>query len=39
MWLAGVLEDPTVRPPTHAPDKQEMAVLRAAVRQADLLVR
>jgi 4-hydroxy-tetrahydrodipicolinate synthase len=37
MYLAGVLDAPTVRPPTHAPTEQEMAVLRAAVTQAGLL--
>lgn len=39
MWLAGVLERPTVRPPTEAPSEAEMAVLRAAVAQAGLLKR
>jgi 4-hydroxy-tetrahydrodipicolinate synthase len=39
MYLAGVLEDATVRPPTHAPVEHEMAVLRAAVAQAGLLKR
>ena len=39
MYLAGVLEDPTVRPPTYAPAEQEMAALRAAVAQAGLLKR
>ena len=39
MYLAGVLEDATVRPPTHAPAEHEMAVLRAAVAQAGLLKR
>ncbi len=39
MYLAGVLDVPTVRPPTHAPSEQEMAVLRAAVAQAGLLKR
>ena len=39
MYLAGVLEAATVRPPTAAPDAHEMEVLRAAVRQAGLLVR
>jgi 4-hydroxy-tetrahydrodipicolinate synthase len=34
-----VLDDATVRPPTHAPDAGEMAVLREAVRQAGLLRR
>ncbi len=39
MYLAGVLDDATVRPPTHAPNPQEMAALRAAVAQANLLKR
>lgn len=39
MWLAGVIEDPTVRPPTEAPSAAEMQVLRAAVAQAGLLRR
>jgi 4-hydroxy-tetrahydrodipicolinate synthase len=39
MYLAGVLTDHTVRPPTHAPNEQEMAVLRSAVSQAGLLKR
>jgi 4-hydroxy-tetrahydrodipicolinate synthase len=39
MYLAGVLDDATVRPPTHAPNQQEMAALRAAVAQANLLAR
>jgi len=39
MYLAGVLDDATVRPPTEAPDAREMAALRAAVEQAGLLRR
>ncbi len=39
MYLAGVLDEATVRPPTEAPDAREMAALRAAVEQAGLLRR
>ena len=39
MYLAGVLDAPTVRPPTEAPSEQEMAALRDAVRNAGLLKR
>jgi 4-hydroxy-tetrahydrodipicolinate synthase len=39
MWLAGVIDSPTVRPPTEAPTEAEMAALRAAVAQAGLLKR
>ncbi len=39
MYLAGVLDAPTVRPPTEAPDEQEIARLRAAVANAGLLRR
>jgi 4-hydroxy-tetrahydrodipicolinate synthase len=39
MYLAGVLDSPTVRPPTEAPNEAEMAALRAAVAQAGLLKR
>jgi 4-hydroxy-tetrahydrodipicolinate synthase len=39
MYLAGVLDAPTVRPPTEAPNEAEMAALRAAVAQAGLLKR
>lgn len=39
MWLAGVIDDATVRPPTEAPNDAEMQVLRAAVAQAGLLRR
>ncbi len=36
MFLAGVLSDPTVRPPTEAPNANEMEVLREAVKHAGL---
>jgi 4-hydroxy-tetrahydrodipicolinate synthase len=39
MYLAGVLADPTVRPPTERPDRREMDALKSATRQAGLLVR
>ena len=39
MYLAGVLDSATVRPPTELPNAQEMAALRAAVSQAGLLKR
>ena len=39
MYLAGVIDDATVRPPTEAPNESEMAALRAAVAQAGLLKR
>jgi len=39
MYLAGVLENATVRPPTEAPDDQEMQALRSALSQAGLLSR
>ena len=39
MYLAGVLDRPTVRPPTEAPNEAEMAALRAAVANAGLLKR
>ena len=39
MYLAGVIESPTVRPPTEAPNEKEMAALRAAVANAGLLKR
>lgn len=39
MYLAGVIDDPTVRPPTEAPDENETRILREAVRQAGLLKR
>lgn len=39
MYLAGVLEDATVRPPTEAPNEEEVQALRAALQQAGLLKR
>ncbi|BEP51627.1 MULTISPECIES: dihydrodipicolinate synthase family protein [Variovorax] len=36
MYLAGVLDNATVRPPTEAPNAREMDALRAAVAQAGL---
>jgi 4-hydroxy-tetrahydrodipicolinate synthase len=39
MYLAGVIDAPTVRPPTEAPNAKEMEALRAAVQQAGLLKR
>lgn len=39
MYLAGVLADATVRPPTEAPDRREMDALKAATLQAGLLAR
>ena len=39
MYLAGVIDDATVRPPTEAPDAEEMEALRAAVKRAGLLKR
>ena len=39
MYLAGVLDAPTVRPPTEAPTEAETQALRAAVAQAGLLKR
>lgn len=36
MYLAGLLERPTVRPPTEAPSAAEMDALRAALRNAGL---
>ena len=39
MYLAGILDAPTVRPPTEAPNEAEMAALRAAVANAGLLKR
>jgi 4-hydroxy-tetrahydrodipicolinate synthase len=37
MYLAGVIDSPTVRPPTEAPGEREMQALRAALAQAGLL--
>lgn len=39
MYLAGVLEDATVRPPTEAPGDADMTALRAALSNANLLAR
>lgn len=39
MYLAGVLDNLVVRPPTELPNANEMAALRAAVAQAGLLKR
>ncbi|MDE2369887.1 MAG: dihydrodipicolinate synthase family protein [Burkholderiales bacterium] len=39
MYLAGVIDDATPRPPTEAPTDAEMAALRAALRNANLLKR
>ena len=39
MYLAGVIDDPTVRPPTEAPTDTEMTQLRAALAGAGLLKR
>ncbi|WP_062191960.1 dihydrodipicolinate synthase family protein [Caldimonas taiwanensis] len=39
MWLAGILDNPRVRPPTEAPDEAEIHALRAALAQAGLLKR
>ncbi|WP_211455740.1 dihydrodipicolinate synthase family protein [Comamonas sp. PE63] len=39
MYLAGVIDDAIVRPPTEAPNEKETAALRAAVAQAGLLKR
>ncbi|WP_368930694.1 dihydrodipicolinate synthase family protein [Achromobacter xylosoxidans] len=39
MYLAGVLESTTVRPPTEAPGAADMQALRAALAKAELLAR
>jgi 4-hydroxy-tetrahydrodipicolinate synthase len=39
MYLAGVIDSPTVRPPTEAPNDQEMQALRAALDNAGLRQR
>lgn len=39
MYLAGVLDAPTVRPPTEPPSDEELAALRRAVANAGLLKR
>lgn len=39
MYLAGVIDDPTPRPPTEKPSDAEMQALRAALERVDLLKR
>ena len=39
MYLAGVIDTPTVRPPTEMPSDAETNQLRAAVANAGLLKR
>ena len=39
MYLAGVIEDPTVRPPTEAPTAADNEALRVGLRKAGLLKR
>jgi 4-hydroxy-tetrahydrodipicolinate synthase len=39
MYLAGVIDAPTVRAPTEAPNEAELAALRAALANAGLLKR
>jgi 4-hydroxy-tetrahydrodipicolinate synthase len=39
MYLAGVIDSPTVRPPTEAPNDNEMQALRAALDNAGLRKR
>ena len=39
MWLAGVIDSPTVRPPTEAPTEAELQALRDALTGAGLLKR
>ena len=39
MYLAGVIVNPTMRPPTEAPSEAEMQALRAALAHAGLLKR
>jgi 4-hydroxy-tetrahydrodipicolinate synthase len=39
MYLAGVIDSPTVRPPTEAPNDKEMQALRDALANAGLLKR
>ena len=39
MYLAGVLDAPTVRPPTEMPTETEVAALRAACANAGILKR
>ena len=39
MYLAGVIDDATMRPPTEAPDEKEIHALREALRPTGLLKR
>ena len=39
MYLAGLIDNPTMRPPTEAPSEAEMQALRAALANAGLLKR
>ena len=39
MQVAGIIDNATVRPPTHAPNTQEEQDIRAAVKHAGLLQR
>lgn len=39
MYLAGVIDAPTMRPPTEAPDEKEIHALREALRPTGLLKR
>jgi len=39
MWLAGVIDNPAVRPPTEAPSENELQTLRCALEHAGLLRR
>jgi 4-hydroxy-tetrahydrodipicolinate synthase len=36
MALAGILRDGTVRPPTHAPNAQQLDAIRSALEHAGL---
>jgi 4-hydroxy-tetrahydrodipicolinate synthase len=39
MYLAGLIDDPTMRPPTEAPNEKEVHALREALRPTSLLKR
>src|SRR4029077_17738 len=39
MALAGILRDGTVRPPTHAPNAQQLAAIKSALEHAGMLKR
>jgi len=39
MALAGILREGTVRPPTHAPNAQQLGVIRSALEHAGLFNR